>query len=827
MKIYQQMHSIARISIFLLLTSPCYSATLEKVGFDDWVISNTCKKDANKLCQGYYQQPQYTAIPSAIGKSEPITITSDEASFVSKGTSIFSGNVVATQGNKTIYADKATVVHNETTGDLETITALGRVRIMEPGLRVDGTKAVAYVGTERKVIDNAVYRIYDRHARGTAKELTVDGVDKMQLSPASYTTCAPDSNAWHLKASETNFNKVTGRGEAWHAKMYVKDVPVFYWPYVNFPIDNRRQTGFLQPSYESPSNNGQTLVLPFYWNIAPNYDFTITSKYMTKRSWKFDTVTRYLTKHNDGKIKFDFLPHDRAYQELRNEKYSDPEFMTSNSPDVALRRNDLKSRDFRYSFTVDHNTYINKNLMMRLDYTDASDGDYLNDFNNNTWIYSNNQGSTIYALQRGYLQYSNSLGALKYQLEQYKTFYVANGPAGQQQLSKLPQVVFNSATYRLPQNFTWLINADYTSFIPRLVTDNNVALNYGQRFYMRPAIQYSVIEPGWFFQPRFQLNYVRYADLHITESTVLSPTNSAGINPNNPHLSLPMYDLKTGLIFERPTSFNNTSLFQTLEPTAYFLYVPVKDQNYLPNFDSEINNFDYYQVFRDNRYAGLDRVSPANQVGLGLTTKMFRASNGEELAMLGIAQIRYFTPNTVPVVETNNIDPHWSPIALIAKVRVAPQYTLTGNWIKDADSTKTASIQMQYRRDTAQILNVGYEYIRSTELNDLLGTQPSNNKLLTVSTVWSMTSQVRALGRLSYDFYQKQQVYSLAGFEYHTCCTALRFIWTKAWQYQLNREYVHGFGIQFIFKGFTGVGNLEDQSISALIPGYNANIAKT
>ncbi len=413
MKIYQQINIIAKICLLVTMPVICQAVTMENIGFDDWVISNTCSQNANKLCQGYYRQPDFSKYDTSLGSKQPISITSDEANFVSKGTSVFTGKVVAMQGDKFIYANKATVRHNEKSGDLETITASGKVKILQPGIRVDGKKAIAYVPEDRKVIDAAVFRLYGRRARGVSDQLIIFGADVMQLKEATYTTCAPNSNAWYLQANEINLNKTTGQGEAWHARMYIKDTPVFYWPYVNFPIDDRRQTGFLHPAYESTSNSGKTLILPFYWNIAPNYDSSIVTKYMSLRGFKFDTMTRYLSESSSGNILFDFLPHDRAYQALRNEQYAEPSFMLSMDPLVALRRNDLKPRDYRYTLTFKHNTRFNENLGLHINYTNASDGNYFNDFNSGTWNYAYNQASTIYALQGVALTYNDFFGASK------------------------------------------------------------------------------------------------------------------------------------------------------------------------------------------------------------------------------------------------------------------------------------------------------------------------------------------------------------------------------------------------------------------------------
>jgi LPS-assembly protein len=820
MGIYQQIGRSAKIFLLSLIAATSNAITHTENSFDDWITSNTCSKNANRLCHGYYKQPHFPDTTGQVDNQQPITITSDEANFVSKGTSVFIGNVIAVQGDKMIYADKATVEHNAESGQLETITATGNVKIMQPGLRVDGSKAVAHIATDRKVIDNAVYRLYERHARGTADILVVNGQNKMDLIPASYTTCAPESNAWYLKASETDFNKETGRGEAWHAKMYLKDIPVFYWPYVNFPIDKRRQTGFLMPDYKRSTTNGQTAIFPFYWNIAPNYDSTITTNYMSLRGAKFDSLWRYLTPSSTGNISFDFLPYDKAYKVLRQQALASPAFVKATDSPTVLRRNDLKDNNFRYRYAWKNSTQLSPNVLFTVDYSNAGDGDYLNDFVN-AWNNSSPMSSTIYALQTAALQYGNFLGSAKLQVEEYKSFHAVNGPtSATQQLRKLPELTLNSATFSLPYGFNWLVNSTSTSFKPRLLAGDTTQYNYGQRFQMRPALMYPIMEPGWFVQPRVQFNQVSYSHLHISPTAIKSGTITKGTT-----VTIPMYDIKTGLIFDRPTQFKNTALLQTLEPTLYYLYVPNKVQTQLPNFDSAVINFDYNQVFRDNSYSGLDRVARANQLGMGLATKFFSEYSGEEIGMLGVGQIRYVRPNIVPLNETNNLDKHWSPVAMVARMRVAPKYNIETNWVRDNVSTKTASVQLQYRGTPTRIFNVGYELVRSTAPDDLTGQYQSEIKQVVASTAWQITPPMRMLGKAGYDLQYHHALNLLAGLEYHTCCTAVRFIWTKDWQPGLSKQqgqYVYSIGLRLIFKGFAGVGGVEDSYLAQAIPGYTS-----
>jgi LPS-assembly protein len=806
-----------KIFLLLLFTTTCVANTTNLTNFDDWVVCNSCGQDADKLCQGYYKPLPLPDVTSQTQK-QPIKVTADAANFVAKGTSVFTGNVVASQGDKIIYADKATVVHNAVTGELETITAYGHVKIMQPGIRVDGSKVVAYVTIDKQSIDNAVYRLYDRHARGEASNVVVNNKNNMQLSQCTYTTCAPDSNAWYLKSTSTEFDKASGRGSAWHAKMYVKDLPIFYWPYVNFPIDKRRQTGFLTPEFENSSLDGKTVTLPYYLNLAPNYDATITPNYMSLRGFKFDSIFRYLTKTSSGAFNADFLPQDRAYRSLRETSYASPEFMQSTDTGTVLRRNDLGNSNFRYRLAWKNTSYFTPNWLFSVNYTDASDGNYLYDFRPNSSSYITDKDSTIYALQNVALQYFSMFGTVKAQVERYKTFHVINGPSGTEQLTKLPALYFNSNTYHSPQGFEALINANYINFRPNVIPQDNTSLSYGQRFYARPSLSYPIINPGWFVNPRVQLNYVQYDKLTISNTDLAN-----GVSPYSTSLAIPMYDIKTGLIFDRCTKIRNTELLQTLEPTLYYLYVPAKNQNNLPNLDSGLLTFDYNQVFRDNRYTGYDFVNDVNQLSIGIASKFFNANTGEELGMLGIGRIKYFRNQLLPIdQELDNTEQNWSPYAMVAKLRLSSDYDLEANVVTSESVTETASLQLQYHPTRVRVINFSYQYVKDAEPDDLTGLLNSNLSQVSMSTAWQVSAPWRVLGKINYDLRFHRYLETIAGVEYHTCCTALRALWGRTWMPELYSQHGHNnvFRLQFIFKGFAGIGNADARYIASVIPGY-------
>lgn len=809
-----------KILLLLLFTTTCVASTTNLENFDDWVVSYSCSQNANILCQGYYKP---LPLPEIKSKDQPlpIKVTADSASFVARGTSVFTGNVIASQGDKIIYADKATVVHNVTTGELETITASGHVKIMQPGFRVDGSKAIAEVLEDRQTINNAVYRLYERHGRGDAQSVIVNSKNNMQLSQSTYTTCAPDSNAWYLKSSSTEFDKVSGRGEAWHAKMYVKDVPIFYWPYVNFPIDKRRQSGFLTPDFEDSSLDGKTVILPYYLNLAPNYDATITSNYMTLRGFKFDTIFRYLTHTSNGALNFDFLPVDRAYRSLRQEFYANPQFMQSTDTSTVLRRNDLGNSNFRYRIAAKNTSYFTPNWLFTLNYTDASDGNYLYDFRPSSSSYVTDKESTIYAVQRAGLQYFNPVGSAKVEVERYKTFHVLNGPSGTEQLSKLPAIYLNSNTYRAPQGFEAVINANYINFRPNTIPDNNTSLSYAQRFYARPALSYPIINPGWFIIPRVQVNFVQYDKLTISASDLAN-----GVSPNSSTVATPMYDLKTGLIFERTAHLRKREFLQTLEPTLYYLYVPVRNQSSLPNLDSGLLTFDYNQIFRDNRYTGYDYVNDVNQLGMGIASKFFNPESGAELGMIGVGRIKYFSNQILPIdQELDNTSKSWSPYAFVAKLHLSNDYDLEANVVASPSVTETASFQLQYHPSPVRVFNFSYQYVKDSEPDDLTGLLNSNLSQVSVSTAWQLNAPWRVLGKVNYDLRFHRYLETIAGVEYHTCCTALRVLWGRTWMPELFNQHGHNnvFKLQFIFKGFSGVGNANDRYIASVIPGYVGN----
>ena len=768
-----------------LLINLIVNVAIASEDFNDWELND------GQLCGGCYIEPKY---PLELTKNHPpntLIINANKTKLVSKGLSTFNGNVAIAKNNQLLTADQANVQQN-TNGEIESFTALGKVNLIEPNIRIIGNKAEVLQKKNYKVIYDANYRLYNRHARGSATKIEVfdnDGI--MSLPNASYTTCKPGNNTWCLKAKKLVFNKTTGRGTAWHTKMYVKDVPIFYWPYLNFPIDDRRQTGFLQPSFSNDSRNGASFGIPFYWNMAPNYDYTGTPFYMSKRGTKFDNRFRYLTNKSLGDLQFNFLPKDLAY-----------------------------NKKFRHAIWFSNNLNIAEHCNLFIKYNKVSDNDYLYDFGQDigqaSQTITNNtpeasleeamQNSSLHLEQSAKLENFNKYGLLKVRVLQYQTLHPSKGPTAQEQYKKMPEIAWSSNFIYLPMQYRTKYNISYIDFKLRDINDNNIgSLTTGKRIHLRPSLERNFYASYGYVKPRVQLDTLSYQDLQLDS---LSKLNN---KPNNPSRVIPILDINSGLNFTKTLS-NNTQ--QTLEPKIYYLYVPKVDQYRYPIFDTTATEFSYDQLFRDNRYNGPDRLAEANQVTLGVKSSLY-PENSEEKASFGIARARYFRGLTSYTGENLEFG-RWSPIAMVLNYHINPQISLEANIVRQKlNQTRSSTFTGQYRLTDQKIINIGYQYVRFT---------PTPQHLGQTSVTWLIKNNINLVGKFDYDLSQKRPAYSLAGVELHGCCTILRFAWARSLLPEenfLKKQYDNKFMLQIVFKGLNGgVGNLGSSYISSRIPGY-------
>lgn len=780
--------------------------------YDDWLECHDC----HKWCHGYYVEPAIPPFSAQNGQE----ISADSGIMDLDGPTTLKGHVKFREDHKYIEADKAIIYRGGPHKQVERIEALGHVSLIEPGFRITGTRAEVLINKDIQTFENAEFRIYQRHGRGTAKHIALFGKSIMVLKNASYTTCSPYRSTWELQVQRVRFNTEKGRGRAQKARLMFYDVPVLYLPYVDFPIDNRRKTGFLTPYFGSEQG------LPFYWNIAPNYDMTLTPKLIRERGGALDTKFRYLTAQSGGEFSLAWLPHDRVYEKFLQDSWSNPLSVPANDP----RLQGLKDVSNRYSMRLKDNSSWSPHWRTQVDYQRVSDDNYFQQLANNL-----DSAGTTHLKQQATADFQSHYWNGFIKAENYQALHPYDGPITLDVYRRLPQISLQNSYSEIPYGLEWNINLDFSAFGHKRNPLTGEAYTTGQRWHMRPSLALPVISPSWFITPRVQLDVLSY-------SLDLSPQAKLLNAPRHPSRMLPLYDLDSGLIFERNLKVGAEPFVQTLEPRFYYLNVPYKDHSALPNFDTGILTFDYNQLFRDNRFSGLDRVGDTHQLTLGVTSRFLNRKQSTERFSASLGQVMYFKDRRITACnpafdsscvanelpEANSLR---SKLVGLARYRMDEQWSAYGGseWDPKFRHFARNAVDVQYHPRTSSVLNVGYQYLRQDPAK-VLGQGSASIPLKQVSTAfaWQLgDSPWRAIGRWHFDLHLHRSNEIWAGMEHQGCCTAWRFAlsrFLKPAPLNGDRHYQTGIFLQFVFKGFTGVGiNQMSQAIEDAIPGYHWN----
>jgi LPS-assembly protein len=685
-------------------------------------------------------------------EASPAQVYGDRFSSPDSNLFHLSGNTALQRLDQLLRADDLTYNADTTAYDAE-----GHIRYQERGMLFSADSMKGTTTPEYGVADNVQYQLLGSRGNGVASQAIMLDRDRDKLHDVTYSTCDLHNRVWEIEAKTMTMDRDEGLGRAHDVTMRMKGVPFLWLPYMRFPIDNRRQTGFLYPSFGKRSRAGFFVSIPFYWNIAPNYDATFTPTWYADRGGLLDSQFRWLTDTSKGELNLDYMPHDRVAD--RNRGY------------LTLSNTTKLPWDLRW------NTYIAR----------ATDKAWFQDFGENL--------ITSRALQLHSSSYVSSsgdwwnagVGADWYQIV---TPGISDRAAAYR---RLPRLYFNAdRPIGGPGGPEWGINTEAVRFVqPEKIG--------GERFDMYPYLAWPLQGAAWFVRPEVGVRYTAYN----------LPQPVAGSNTDHPTRTTPIFDVDAGLIFERDAHLFGSDYTQTLEPRVYYLRVPYRNQDDLPLFDTRSLTFDFWQLFTTNSFSGADRQMNANDLSLALTTR-FLDQNGVEKLSASIGQIRYFDPQRVTLRRGGKaVD--YSGSNYVANLTIALndnwRLTTSQQWNPNTDETDVSTVGLQRRLWGDGIVNLDYRYRR-----DLIE-QASMTAEVPVGAAWKL------VGGYTYSLRDKRAIDAFAGIEWDSCCTAIRIL-SRHYVYDFKGDSNNAIMFEIQFKGVGSYGQKAGSFLQNAILGY-------
>ena len=728
-----------------------------------------------RQCRGQFVDPLASADQLVAPAEADLEVTADD-SEVTETTLFFEGNVSVKQGYRTVFADSVNIDREN-----ETAIASGNVTLREPGVLMTGSEIRYDSVSEQAEISRAQYVLHQRQLSGSAKSLTRQASGDISITEGAMTFCAPDDPSWVLHAQSMEIDPERGEGQAWGAKLKVAGVPVFYLPWVQFPIDSRRKTGLLFPDIGSDSRGGIDITQPIYFNLAPNYDALYRPRYIEERGLLHQAQGRWLS-------------NTVGLWEVNGAWIGDDERYQNANPDIDADR---------WLFNTQHEGQFGPAWRTKIAYTRVSDPEYIRDIENNRL---SAQRQT--ALQQlGRVDWLGEDWQVRLDVEQFQS--LADDIRNDYQ--KMPQI---TASWRGAQN--------WRGVEPILLTqlshfDSDSKRVTGERLYL---------EAGLTMPNRWVAGYLTPTVKYRAVSYELD--NDPILQDDAPSAGSLMASIDGGLVFERQTSLAGVSMTQTLEPRAFYLYSAYEDQSGHPDFDSAELTFSYDQLYRDTRFSGHDRIDDANQLALGVTTRFIDNQTGNETLSASIGQIFYFRDREVRL---NRIDPDLTEAtsAIAAEFNWSPSsvWQLRSSLLYDANDNNfdAAYAQASFMPGDGKIFNLGYTLREPPpSLVDRPVTEQANASVYyPINDTWSV------FGAYEYSIEASEVVETMAGFEYDDCCWRVRLLYMRYVDTLVgelidftdpNLERESSFQIQVVLKGMGGFGGRVDELLTDMIRGF-------
>jgi LPS-assembly protein len=623
---------------------------------------------------------------------------------------------------------------------------------------------------------DATYQYTPRQGRGESTLIEFLSEDSIRMHAATYTNCAPGDDSWWVRAETLDIDRQEQQATGHHATLYFQGVPVLSSPYFSMPLGDQRRSGLLTPSYYFDSRSGFEITAPYYWNMAPNHDYTVTPAIYPRLGVLLGNEFRFLEPKVRGLIDYDVMPYDRATGGARehlilNQTFTDPSGVSA-----------------------------------AINYNRVSDDKFLSDFS-----HSLAEAAPVELPQTGVVTYAKPYWNATVQVARNQTLFSLLNPPGTPlpgtppPYDKIPELTLNASRVDW-QGFDVSTVADATRF-------RNSVLEQSSRYYVNPSLSYPLLSAGYFFVPRVQWNWTQYQ---------LDPALHAG--QASATRSLRIGSVDTGLVFERDVGWFGRGATQTLEPRLFYAYVPFRDQSKLPNFDSADATFTFAQLFTENAFTGNDRIAEANQLTTALVSRLIDGNGGAERFRLALGQRFYFGPERVTLPgEAPRTD---LTSDLLFDASAAPSREWIGEVALEYSAVESqivrADVGLRWQPRAASVVDLSYRYQSATlHQIDLALQWPLTNKWYAVSNLnYSLLGRGGKPTDISYNSPGRTWVETVIGLEYKADCWVGRLV---AQRYSTDGGISRNTTVflQIDLNGFTSIGTKSPlDQLRRSIPGY-------
>jgi LPS-assembly protein len=792
----------------------------------------------SRFCNGCYVEPPNLSEEANLDPDHaPMRISAEDMDTIDDNTILLQDEVEVYQGWRRMRADRLRWFEAQERVELE-----GDVQFREPGLLLMSDSAWVDNINGTSEFENPRYLMHERGLRGGAAKMRGQQAhSQILLDDASYTSCPPGDTTWQLQAGHIELDRESGFGKARHALLEVEEIPVFYWPYIEFPIDDRRHSGFLWPSIGGSDNGGIDLAIPYYFNLAPNYDATYTPRYLNTHGLIHEAEVRYLNQYSEWVVGGTYLGNSEQVGDFRTEDY----------PELDRER---------WLLMVQEQGMLNRHWKSLIDYQRVSDIEYFRDLG----VTGLDVQRALFIREAAQLSYNQQNWHFSALLEdQQKLVPDEYLPDDYQRLPRL-SLSYNEgwANREFQPQFT----GQYTFFhsndedVAPITRGGGRPAPYaarGHRLYVEPGLSYPVRGLPGFLIPTVKIKHVNFD---------LSDSNDYASMQGSRDITVPTFSLDGGLFFERDTEIGGTAYLHTLEPRLFYYYADYVEQDSaeLPNFDTAKLFFSYSQLFRDRRFSSYDRIDDADQLTISAATRWIDQDVGREMLSIGVGQILYFRDRQVTLSRPPTINDSDDPATREAKkyaieeidkelYRSASDVASELQWHPTEELTLLSShIWDPYRNSTVEyllatqwhsedyqtLLSGSYRFRRIQPLAaqrqiddgdryfELIDTDVEQ---VTLAAVYPLARRWTLFANWTYEMTNRHTVQDLIGAEYESCCYRLRLF------YQRERdsfdalapkeagdplEYGYTWMLQVELKGLGGVTGSLNSLLEQNFPGY-------